>query len=475
MSEKTFQLKLYNTKTRQKEAVFPIDGKQITFYACGPTVYDYAHIGNFRTYVFEDLIRRVLEFFGFKVKMVMNITDVDDKTIQRAFQEKVDLNTCIQPFLKAFFEDLHTLHIKPADLYPRATQFIDSMIEIILDLLQKGYAYNGSDGSIYFSIKKFSKYGKLSHLKLKELKEGASKRVASDEYEKEEASDFVLWKAYDEKRDGDIYWESPFGKGRPGWHLECSTMAMKILGKSIDLHTGGVDNIFPHHENEIAQSECHSGREFAKIWAHAAHLIVDNKKMSKSLKNFYTLRDLLQKGYTGKHIRYMLMHTHYRVPLNFTFQGMDGMVLSMQRLENFIHRISEITKDQSYQHTDSELKDALIRFSTCLADDLNISAALAVIFDLIRHYHFLCDQNILGKEDRDKILQFLARIDQVLCFLPLQPKELEVPVELNRALEQREIARKNKDWSKADGLRDFIHEKGYKIEDGSQGPVLKKR
>ncbi|MGD2168905.1 MAG: cysteine--tRNA ligase [Chlamydiota bacterium] len=466
--------KLFNTETKQKEVVFPIDGKTLRFYACGPTVYNYAHIGNFRTYVFEDLLRRSLEFFGFQVKMVMNITDVDDKTIKGAKENNQSLEEYIKPYFDAFFEDLKTLHIKLADIYPKATDYIQEMIDIILDLLNKGYAYTGTDGCVYFSIKQFSNYGRLSHLKLQELKKGASQRVNADEYEKEEASDFVLWKAYDEKRDGKIYWDSPFGKGRPGWHLECSTMAMKILGKSIDIHAGGIDNMFPHHENEIAQSECYSGRQFVKIWVHSAHLVVEDKKMSKSLGNFYTLRDLLDKGYSGRQVRYLLMQAHYRTPLNFTMQGLESAKLSLDRLQSFIERINSLDSDVSFPSMDKTIEDAKVSFARFLADDLNISGALSVVFDFIRNIHSLCDKNALGKQDKKKIIEFLQSINSVLGVLELDKEEAEVPLEIKEALDKREEARKNKNWPLADELRDFILSKGYKIEDSPKGPYVKK-
>jgi cysteinyl-tRNA synthetase len=329
-------LQLVNTETRQKATVSPLDGKTVRLYTCGPTVYDYAHIGNFRTFIFEDLLRRAILFFGMSVKHVMNLTDVDDKTIRGALKQKMSLDEFTNIYKKAFFDDLKTLNILPADVYPEATKYIQQMIEMTQKLLDDGFAYKGQDGSIYYKITKFAQYGKLSHLKLETLQAGASERVQLDEYTKENISDFVLWKAYDSERDGDIFWESPFGKGRPGWHLECSVMAQKILGETIDIHAGGVDLIFPHHENEIAQSEACSGKCFSKIWVHAEHLLVDHKKMSKSLGNFYTLRDLLNNGYTGRTIRYMLLSTHYRTQLNFTFEGLDGAKHALQRVDDFM-------------------------------------------------------------------------------------------------------------------------------------------
>ncbi|HSX12382.1 MAG TPA: cysteine--tRNA ligase [Rhabdochlamydiaceae bacterium] len=467
------KLKLYNTETREKEEVEPLDGKTIRYYTCGPTVYDFAHIGNFRTYVFEDLLKRTLNYFGLKVIQVMNLTDVDDKTLNGALKKGVPLNEYTQPYIDAFFEDLKTLHIEPADDYPRATECIPDMIKLIQGLLEKGVAYQGEDKSIYYSIHAFSPYGRLSHLYLDDLKEGASEREAADEYEKENAADFVLWKAYDPKRDGATFWESPFGKGRPGWHIECSAMAMKILGPSIDIHAGGVDLIFPHHENEIAQSEAFSGQPFVRYWVHSEHLLVDHKKMSKRLGNFYTLRDLLKKGYSGSEVRYMLLHTHYRTQLNFTFQGLDGAVASLQRLSDFIQRLQEI-EGQQIGTIDTVLKEAEKEFDEALADDLNISVALAALFELVRKINHLCDEEKIGTAQAQKILDLLKKWDQVLGVLPFQREALAIPQELLDALEKRNRARVEKNWAEADKQRAFIQSQGYLIEDTPKGAKLKK-
>nr|NGX45959.1 Cysteine--tRNA ligase [Chlamydiota bacterium] len=331
MGERQLHLKLWNTETRTKEAVIPIEGHKIRLYTCGPTVYNYAHIGNFRTYVFEDLLRRSLKFFGMEVEQVMNLTDIEDKIIAGALHESKQLEEYTEPYIAAFFDDLKTLGVERVEHYPRATDYIPHMIEIIEALMEKGVAYRGADESIYFSINHFPSYGRLSQLNLEELKSGASQRVGTDEYDKENVADFTLWKAYDPKRDWEILWESPFGKGRPGWHIECSAMGMSILGETIDIHVGGVDNIFPHHENEIAQSEAYSGKQFVRHWLHSDHLLVEGKKMSKSLGNFYTLRDLIEKGYSGRVVRLLLLQTHYRTQLNFTLQGLDAAASSLER------------------------------------------------------------------------------------------------------------------------------------------------
>lgn len=471
---KSIPLKFYNTETRSKEIVKPHEDHRLTMYTCGPTVYDYAHIGNYRTYVFEDLLRRTLEFFGIEVEQVMNLTDVDDKTIKGAVKNNVTLDAYTKPFKDAFFEDLKTLNIEPAEHYPAATEYIDEMIEMIKQLLDKQIAYKGGDGSVYFAIRKFPRYGCLSHLKMEDLKAGASERVATDEYDKEHVSDFVLWKAYDPERDGKIYWESPFGPGRPGWHLECSTMSMKILGENIDIHCGGIDNMFPHHENEIAQSEACSGHRFVNLWMHSEHLIVDGKKMSKSLGNFYTLRNLLDKGYSGQQVRYMLLQTHYKTQLNFTLEGLEGTKHALQRLNDFILRMQEVKNGKSNGETQSILEKTGITFAKALADDLNISMALAAIFDMVRELNTLHDQGFVSAADAAQVIQMMQRFDEVLGLLDFKAKLEEVPEELQDALKRRIQARNDKKWAEADQLRDFILNRGYVIEDTPNGARLKK-
>jgi cysteinyl-tRNA synthetase len=468
------KLKLHNTESRQKEELIPLKDKHVRMYTCGPTVYNFAHIGNFRTYIFEDLLRRTIKFFGMEITQVMNLTDVDDKTIKGAIANDVTLDEFTQPFKDAFFADLKTLNIEPAEHYPAATDYIDEMIEMIQILLEKGFAYKGGDGSVYYSIHKFPRYGCLSHLHLEDLQAGASERIAADEYEKDHIADFVLWKKYDPERDGKIYWESPFGLGRPGWHLECSAMAMKILGETIDIHVGGVDNMFPHHENEIAQSEACSGKKFVKLWMHCEHLIVDNKKMSKSLGNFYSLRDLLNKGFTGTQVRYMLLQTHYKTQLNFTFQGLDAVKSSLDRLNAFIQRLIEQETPTSHGLIAPALETALNDFTASLADDLNISAGLAAVFTLVREINTLCDEQKVGKEDAAQVIALLKRFNNVLGVLSFEKSQQEIPKELSEALEKRMQARKEKNWAMADNLRDFILSHGYVIEDTSSGAKLKK-
>jgi len=466
-------LKIFNTLSRQNEPLTLSHGKsELLLYTCGPTVYNFAHIGNFRTYVFEDFFRRTLEHLGLKVKHVMNITDVEDKTIRGAIEKGESLEAFTTFYKEAFFKDMKALGVLPAHHYPLATDHIPEMIAMIETLLDKKLAYQGKGGSIYFSIHHFPSYGKLSHLKLKELKVGASKRVASDEYEKDSAADFVLWKAYDPERDGDVFWESPFGKGRPGWHIECSAMATKLLGETIDIHMGGVDNIFPHHENEIAQSEGCSGKAFARYWIHVEHLIVEGKKMSKSLGNFYTLRDLLKKGYTGKEVRYLLLSSHYRTQLNFTLEGLNAARQALQRLADFIYRLKQVQKEGPADV--SQLPKVKAAFKEALLDDLNIAEALAALFDFVREINGMIDAKTLTTKGAEACLALLKSFDEVLGVLFFEEKEEAIPSLVLEAFEKREEARRKKDWAEADKQRDFIQSKGYIIEDSPTGSRVKK-
>lgn len=471
MADRGVQLTFFNTETREKEPLVPLEGNTVRMYTCGPTVYDYAHIGNFRTFVFEDFLRRTIQFFGMKLNQVMNITDIDDKTIRGAIQKNSTLKQFVEPFIQGFFEDLTTLHVEKVEHYPRATEYIPKMIEMVEKLLQEKVAYVGADGSVYFAIARFPKYGRLSQLNLDELQQGA--RVQHDEYSKESASDFVLWKKYDPTRDGQVYWESPFGKGRPGWHLECSVMANALLGSTIDLHVGGVDLIFPHHENEIAQSEACTKKQFARMWLHVEHLLVDGKKMSKSLGNFYTLRDVLQRGFSGQVIRMLLLSTHYRTQLNFTMQGLEAAKASLQRINDFITRLETHTgsHDTSYD-LDYSLQEMRGFFKAALADDLNVSEALAVIFELIRQVNHLCDQGFISSEEARKICDEMKKMDAVFGVMSFA--HVAVPEEVEKLAKERLHARKNRDWKLSDELRQVILQKGYVVEDVPEGYRLKK-
>ncbi len=464
-------LKLFNSLTRQKETFTPRIPGKVSLYTCGPTVYDFAHIGNFRTYVFEDLLRRTLAYFGLQVTHVMNLTDVDDKTIRGALKKNISLDAYTQPFKEAFFSDLAALRIQRADHYPEATAYIDKMIELIQILLDKKIAYRTEEGSVYFAIHHFPSYGKLCHLCQEDMKKGAGVSE-NDEYDKESVSDFALWKAYDKERDGEIFWESPFGKGRPGWHIECSAMAMALLGEQLDIHVGGVDNLFPHHENEIAQSEGCTGKKFVNYWLHAEHLLVDHKKMSKSLGNFYTLRDLLHKGYTGVQVRYMLLQTHYRTQLNFTFAGLDGAKASLDRLWAFVKRMQEVQLTTEPLEFQQHLEEWKQRFDEGLADDLNISISLSALFDAVKQINIWCDQGQFGKKSAEEVLKWLSHCDEVLNCLFIE--DSAIPEHLQQLLQQRIAARASKNWALADTLRQQIQDAGYVIEDGAAGARLKK-
>ncbi|MBN4066462.1 cysteine--tRNA ligase [Simkania negevensis] len=469
------ELALYNTEKRKKELFKPLEAGCVKMYTCGPTVYDVAHIGNFRTYLFEDILRRALKFFGMAVTHVMNITDVDDKTIRAAVAKGVSLQEYTEPYIRSFFEDLDALNIERAEHYPKATDYISQMIEMIETLMDKGLAYKSDDGSVYFAIRRFPRYGCLSHLDMDELLEGGSMRVHSDEYDKENASDFVLWKTYDAERDGGVYWESPFGPGRPGWHLECSAMATSLLGDTFDIHCGGVDNIFPHHENEIAQSEGCTGKRFVNYWMHSEHLVVNNKKMSKSLGNFFTLRDLLSKGYDGLVVRYALFQSHYKSQLNFTIDGLDAARASLERLQDFIHRLQTVRNDVTTEHLFPLIAKAKKEFSQGLADDLNTPEALAALFDFVKEVNILCDEGKVSTTEAKAALGMLQEINSVLGFLAFKEDENEgVPQDVIDAVAAREQARKTKNWAEADELRNFVLKKGYLIEDSPKGARIKK-
>lgn len=462
---------LYNTLTRKKEKFKPIEEGKVKMYNCGPTVYDYPHIGNYRAYIFADLLKRYLKYKGFKVKQIMNITDVDDKTIRDSQKQGKTLKEFTEFYTKAFFEDLDTLGVDKADEYPRATDFIREMVDIIKKLLDKGYAYKGEDGSIYFSISKFKDYGKLARIDMKGMKTGA--RVNQDEYEKENASDFALWKAWDEN-DGDVYWETELGKGRPGWHIECSAMSMKYLGKTFDIHTGGVDNMFPHHENEIAQSECANGQKFVNYWLHNAHLIVNGEKMSKSLGNFFTLRDLKQ--YDPKAIRYELLSTHYRSQLDFREDNLRKIPETLNKFYNFMDKLDEIIEQNRTgssglnEQVNTSINHAKKAFEAAMDDDLNISGGLAAIFVFMNEINAMMD--VLDKNNAEKIKKVMSEFDIVLNVM--EHKKTNVPKEIQDLVDKREKARKDKDFTKSDELRDRIKEKGYSVEDTSKGPRVKK-
>lgn len=476
-------LKFYNTLTRKKQVFKPVAEGKASLYTCGPTVYNFAHIGNFRTYVFEDLLRRWLKYKGYAVKQVMNLTDVDDKTIRDSQKEKTSLKDFTERYSKAFFEDIKTLKIEPAEVYPKATEHINEMVSMIKILLEKGVAYKTEDG-IYFSISKFKNYGQLANINVAELQAGASGRVKSDEYEKENVSDFALWKMWDEK-DGDVFWETELGKGRPGWHIECSAMSAKHLTNAfsdskfepqkfttIDIHTGGVDNLFPHHQDETAQTEGCTGKKFVNYWMHSEHLMVNGQKMSKSFGNFYTLRDLLVKGYGASPIRYSLLSTHYRQQLNFTFEGLDAAKNALQRIWDFVQKLDECKGTEDNNKVDKQIEQLKKKFEKAMDNDLEISEALGSLFVFIKHTNVLLRSNKVSLNDAKKIKDTLFELDAVLGVI--KKEEEQVPEEIMALVKQRDSARAIKNFARSDEIRDELQKKGYILEDSVQGTRIKK-
>ena len=461
-------LSFYNTLNRRNEEFTPITAGEVRLYTCGPTVYNFAHIGNLRAFMFEDLLRRFLKYKGYKVTQVMNLTDIDDKMIRASKEQKKSLDEVTSRFKTAFFEDLDTLGMERAEVYPEATKHVTEMVDIIKKLLERGMAYE-VDGNYYFKISAFERYGKLSNINVADLKIGA--RVASDEYDKESASDFALWKAWTPD-DGEAFWETDLGKGRPGWHIECSAMSMKYLGNHFDIHTGGVDNKFPHHENEIAQSEGATGEKFVNYWMHCEHLIVEGKKMSKSLGNYYTLRDIHDKGHSPKAIRYLLIATQYRQPLNFTFDGLDAAKNALTRYNDFIRNLKDYPGAESSGEADGFIERARKDFEASLDDDLNISEALAAVFDFIRDINRLKAEDKLSSAERDRALETLDRFDSVLNF---KTEAESIDAEVEELITKRAQARKDRDFATADSIRAKLDEMGVILEDTPQGVKWKKR
>jgi cysteinyl-tRNA synthetase len=462
--------RIYNTMSRSKEELRPIDGKQVRMYTCGPTVYNYAHIGNFRAYMFEDLLRRYIKFVGFDVVQVQNLTDVDDKTIRASIEHGMQLKEYTQKYVDAFFTDLAKLNIEPAEHYPAATDYIPEMIRLIETLFEKGYAYQSEDGSVYYRIDKFTNYGKLARLDREGMQSGA--RVDQDEYDKDNAADFALWKAYIPE-DGDVAWDSPWGRGRPGWHIECSAMSMALLGESFDIHTGGVDNIFPHHEDEIAQSEAATGKPYSKYWMHCGYLVVDGKKMSKSVGNFYTLREVLDMGYTGREVRYELLSGHYRQSLNFAFKSLDANRAAIRRLDEFYTKIKEaIGSDTQIGELPAWAAETRSRFRGAMDDDMNISGAMAAIFDTVHAGNKAMSEAPVTGGEALAISLLWEDLDNVLGLLIAN--EAEVPDEVDDLLEARTVAREEKNWAESDRIRDALASLGWTVKDTPEGPKLRK-
>jgi cysteinyl-tRNA synthetase len=468
-------LKLFNTLSRSLEEFAPLDpaGKKVGMYCCGPTVYDFGHIGNFRTFVFSDLVRRYLEFKGFAVQHVMNITDIEDKIIKRVRESGKLLREYTGHYEAEFLKDLDALNCLRPHQLPRATEHIAEIISLIEALMKRGIAYRASDGSIYFSIEKYRtaghQYGQLVRLNFEAMRVG--ERVSSDEYDKESLADFALWKAR-VPDDGAVFWPSPWGEGRPGWHIECSAMSMKLLGTSFDLHLGGEDLAFPHHEDEIAQSEgacCQpKGQRFVKYWLHGAHLLVEGKKMSKSLGNFFTLRDLLAKGFTGREVRSLLLSAHYRETFNFTLEGLEAARTRLARLDECLAKLREVSAGKT-----AEAAPALVSaFSAAMDDDLNVSGAWGGVFEWVRETNKALAANALSPEQAAAALAAWNAVDQV--FGIGQTREEGAPPELLALLEERQAARKAKDFKRSDAIRDELKAKGWIIEDTPKGPRLKR-
>jgi len=461
-------LKFFNTLGRKNEEFRSIEPNKVQMYTCGPTVYDYGHIGNFRTFVFQDILRRYLKYKGYEVTQIMNLTDVDDKTIKGAQLEEISLIKYTEKYTKAFFEDLNTLNIEQVEQYPKATEHIEEMVKMIMKLIEKGYAYQ-SGGAVYFDISKFRNYGKLSGIKTKDT--NRKSRIKKDEY-KDEASDFALWKPWSEE-DGDVFWTTELGKGRPGWHTECSVIANLYLGKLFDIHSGGVDLIFPHHENEIAQSEAVNDRKLANYWLHAEHLILDGEKMSKSLKNIYTVRDIIKKGYSGRTIRYLLSSAHYRTQLNFTDAGLKQAEASLGRIQDFIGRLKSFDKGKDNPEVTKMCQQVEKRFEVEMDNDLNIPGALSAIFDFLREINRLMDTSSVSKLNANEIYNTMIRLDTVLGLL--KTDEEKISEELKDLIDRREEARRSKDWKKSDQIRDELLEKGIILEDTLEGVKWKKK
>lgn len=481
-------LKFFNTLARSVQEFAPLDpaGKKVGVYCCGPTVYDFAHIGNWRTFVFGDLVRRYLEFKGYEVRHVMNVTDVEDKIIRRVRETKTTLREFTGQFETAFFDDLKALNCLAPHVTPRATEFIAEIIALIEKLIARGIAYQAADGSVYFSIEKYRgcgcTYGQLVKLNFDEMRVG--ERVKSDEYEKESAADFALWKTR-VPDDGEVFWPSPWGEGRPGWHIECSAMSMKVLGESFDLHLGGEDLKFPHHEDEIAQSEGATGKPFVKHWMHGAFLLVEGKKMSKSLGNFFTLRDLAAKGFSGREVRYALMQAHYRETFNFTLDGLTGARTALARIDECVGKLREVGAPSSSsarndsptepQRAELELgaPSALpTRFAEAMDEDLNISAAWATVFDWVRETNKRLAENSLAPPEAAAMLAVWGKVNSVLGIG--SAAEAEAPPEIGALLAARQAARKAKDFKRSDEIRDELKAKGWVVEDSPKGPKLKK-
>jgi cysteinyl-tRNA synthetase len=460
-------LRFHNTLTGQKDEFRPLEDGVVRMYTCGPTVYNYAHIGNFRTFVFQDLLRRYLKLRGFNLIHVMNITDVEDKIIRDAKAQGITIGELTAKYTEAFLEDARALRIEVPEILPRATEHIPEMVALVKRLEGRGLTYS-RDGSVYFSIGRFPGYGKLSRKDFSGIQGGIS--VDTDEYEKDDARDFVLWKA---RKEGEDYWETELGPGRPGWHIECSAMSMKYLGETFDLHCGGVDLVFPHHENEIAQSEGATGKPFARYWLHSEFLLIEGEKMAKSKGNQFTLLDLLAKGYSAESIRYLLLSVHYRRQLNLTFDGLHQAQASISRLEDFVRQMKDKASatDMSPDFS-AEVESAWNGFLQAMDDDLNTSAALAVVFDFVRSVYQRQGRGELTGGDARAALGIVEDADRVLAVL--RPEEELLDSEILRQIDARNAARKRRDFAESDRIRQWLLSKGIQLEDSREGTRWKR-
>ena len=459
-------LQFYNTLKREKEIFQPIEKGKVGLYTCGPTVYDYAHIGNFRTFMFEDLLKRWLLHLRYDVKHVMNITDVDDKTIKKAKQMKVSLSRITDKYTQYFMEDLTWLKMIPADIYPTATESIPKMISMIERLLEKGFAYREDDGSVYFNISSFPNYGKLTQINISAQQTGD--RVMEDEYDKDAPQDFALWKGWKEE-DGEVVWDAPWGRGRPGWHIECSAMSSESLGDHFDIHCGGVDNMFPHHENEIAQSQCATDQPFVNYWLHSEFLMVDGGKMSKSLGNFYQISALKELGFTAESIRYQLLAGHYRSKITFSIDKKHEGDKVVQRLSDFYNRLQKMNANES---STGSMPEAYSKFRDRMNDDLDSPQALAIFFDWMKTVNGKIDNNVITDSELGEAWEFLVAFDSVFGFI--QNQDFEIPDNINLMLNKRQKARDEENWVESDLIREHLKEKGWMVEDTPDGQYIKK-
>jgi len=465
-------LKFHNTLSGQPEEFQPLNGNDVRLYICGPTVWSFAHIGNFRTFTFGDVLRRYLKYKGYNLTHVMNLTDVDDRIINEAKKAGKAIEEFTAPFVEAFWEDSDALGNQRPEIAPRATEHIEEMISIIEKLLENGHAYE-SEGSIYYRISAFEDYGKLSKINFKGNVSGASGRVDTDKYDKENANDFALWKLVDE--DEPTGWDASFGRGRPGWHIECSAMAMKYLGETFDIHAGGIDLKFPHHENEIAQSEGATDKTFAKVWLHSEHLKVEGETMSKTLGNYYTFRDLMAKGHSASAIRYLLLSVPYHKQLNFTFETLQGAENTIERLRDFRKRLNEAKLSEGTNESVQKIvADALSDFEAAMDDNLNTSVALAALHNLVREINTGLAEETLREEDRNAVFETMEKIDLVLNIFGEEKAEI-LDADIEKLIEERQAARRNRNFVRSDEIRDLLAEKGIVLEDTKQGVRWKRK